>query len=72
MKRRPFKEPLPNECAELFNYDPAFTIRSMMSHSTSPQLPKGKNIPCRCYIDSSHTPCTHSSPAFQIAKKGKK
>lgn len=33
MKRRTLKEALPNECAELFNYGPPFTIRSIRPHS---------------------------------------
>lgn len=71
MKRRALKETLPNECIELFNYDPTLTIRNVMLHSTSPQLPKGKNIKLRLYIASSHTARTQATLLFQTEKVGK-
>ena len=71
MKRLALKETLPNECIELFNYDPTLTIRNVMLRSTSPRLPKGKNIKLRLYIASSHTTCAWSTLFISDRKSGK-
>lgn len=69
MKRPTFKETLPNECIELFNYDPTLTIRNMIcsiQHCLNCQKVKILNIESTLIALIPHA---HSQPFYFGQKK---